>query len=354
MNQALVDKIVNAVLYEGYILYPYRPSVKNRQRWTFGGIYPRSYCEARDSGDPWSMQTECLVRPSAHCTLHVKVRFLHLTQRFVRQLDRPRHELETGEEPQCRLVDSLQVGDRRYQTWQEAVEREIVPNVGELAELPTKSERLDFTFPGSRQREPIRDEGEAIVAFVDRDRQSIRGTIELSAQQMAEDLYKMRVRIENSSSLEDVSRTSRDEAQLRTLVSTHTILEARGGEFASLIDPPGELRQMAAECRNIGAWPVLVGAPGERDAMLSSPIILYDYPEIARESPGDLFDGTEIDEILSLRILTLTDDEKQAAAAVDERVRALLHRTETLGQEQFLDLHGAMRGLRPIESGARP
>ena len=46
MNQALVDRIVNAVLYEGYLLYPYRPSVKNRQRWTFGGLYPRSYCEA--------------------------------------------------------------------------------------------------------------------------------------------------------------------------------------------------------------------------------------------------------------------------------------------------------------------
>ena len=49
---------------------------------------------------------------------------------------------------------------------------------------------------------------------------------------------------------------------------------------------------------------MLVGEEGERDTMLSSPIILYDYPQIAPESPGSLFDGTEIDEILSLRILT--------------------------------------------------
>ena len=37
-----VDQVANAVLYEGYILYPYRPSaVKNRQRWNFGVVYPR-------------------------------------------------------------------------------------------------------------------------------------------------------------------------------------------------------------------------------------------------------------------------------------------------------------------------
>ena len=82
--------------------------------------------------------------------------------------------------------------------------------------------------------------------------------------------------------------------------------------------------------------------------MLSSPIILYDYPQTAPESPGDLFDGAEIDEILSLRILTLTEDEKQAAAAVDERVRALLQRTASLTRDQFLGLHGAVRGLRTL------
>ena len=36
-----VESVVQALLYEGYMLYPYRPSsVKNRQRWTFGGVYP--------------------------------------------------------------------------------------------------------------------------------------------------------------------------------------------------------------------------------------------------------------------------------------------------------------------------
>ena len=52
MNQGLVDQIAAAVLYEGYILYPYRPSVKNRRRWTFGGIVPRAYSQSHGAGEP--------------------------------------------------------------------------------------------------------------------------------------------------------------------------------------------------------------------------------------------------------------------------------------------------------------
>jgi hydrogenase maturation protease len=81
--------------------------------------------------------------------------------------------------------------------------------------------------------------------------------------------------------------------------------------------------------------------------MLSSPIILYDYPQIAPESAGDLFDGTEIDEILALRILTLTEDEKREMRDGDERARQILERTEALPEEQFLKLHGVLRGMRP-------
>jgi hypothetical protein len=76
--------------------------------------------------------------------------------------------------------------------------------------------------------------------------------------------------------------------------------------------------------------------------MLSAPIILYDYPQLAAESPGNFFDATEIDEMLALRILTLSEDEKKAMAAVDERARALLERTETLGLKGLAELHGVV------------
>ncbi len=144
---------------------------------------------------------------------------------------------------------------------------------------------------------------------------------------------------------------NRDE-MLRSLVSAHTILRLTGGAFVSSIDPPEQLRAAASECRNIGAWPVLAGEEGQRDTVLSAPIILYDYPQIAPESPGDLFDGTEIDEILALRILTLTDAEKLEVRNGDERARLILERTEMLPPEHFQKLHGALRGLRPSTGGA--
>jgi hydrogenase maturation protease len=85
--------------------------------------------------------------------------------------------------------------------------------------------------------------------------------------------------------------------------------------------------------------------------MLSSPIILYDYPQIAPESPGDLFDGAEIDEILSLRIMTLTDEEKREMRQSDERARQILERTETMPDQQWMKLHGALRGLSSAKGG---
>ncbi len=80
--------------------------------------------------------------------------------------------------------------------------------------------------------------------------------------------------------------------------------------------------------------------------MLSSPLILYDHPEVAAESAGDLFDATEIDEILTLRTLTLTDAEKRLARATDSRAAELLDRLEDMPPELFERMHGAIRYLR--------
>ncbi|MGH7936961.1 MAG: hypothetical protein ACREFG_00510, partial [Chthoniobacterales bacterium] len=108
----------------------------------------------------------------------------------------------------------------------------------------------------------------------------------------------------------------------------------------------------AKACKQIGTWPVMMGdeGKGERDAMLSSPIILYDYPKIAPESPGDLFDGAEIDEILTLRIQTMTDEEKTEMRQVDEQARRILERTENLAEADMLKMHGVMRSPRGPQS----
>ena len=97
---------------------------------------------------------------------------------------------------------------------------------------------------------------------------------------------------------------------------------------------------------NLHTWPVLVGEEEDRDVILSSPIILYDYPQVAAESPGEMFDATEIDEILALRTMTLTDDEKAEARATDSQAAAIIDRMDTLPAEILDRLHGAVRYLR--------
>jgi len=199
----LVDRIVNAVLYEGYILYPYRPSTKNTHRWTFGGLYPRSYSEAQSGSDAWTMQTECLVEGTADTRLVVKVRFLHLMLRQVGQLETPLDALGDGPTPSFTAVASLRVGDRLLQTWQEAVEREVLLPDLRLASLLSRAWQIEFAFPGSSTREAVANPAGEIVALLLRDQQQVAGAVAVSAQQAADGLFKILVRIENRTPLAD-------------------------------------------------------------------------------------------------------------------------------------------------------
>jgi hydrogenase maturation protease len=126
------------------------------------------------------------------------------------------------------------------------------------------------------------------------------------------------------------------------------ILGVDSGEFVSLLDPPKEWQQFAAQCKNTGCFPVLVGDAGKRNMLLCSPIILYDYAQIAPESAGDFFDSTEMDEMLTLRVMTMTDEEKQEVRSAHERTRALLDRTERTAREQLMRTHGIIRDMRPV------
>jgi hydrogenase maturation protease len=348
VNLELVEKIANTVLYEGYILYPYRPSaVKNQQRWNFGALCPQSYSRAQGGTEACSMQTECLIKGDERASLYVKVRFLHLLLREVGQLETPLDELAKGVEPKFQTVAAMEVGDRIYQTWQEAVEREISLPLIIPQELSAQTQRHTFNFPSMQETEYLREPDGRLAGVIHRKQQFIECSVEVAAESAGAGLFKVCVRILNLTPLDDAKSKSRDDALMRSLVSTHTILYARDGELVSLLEPPEAFKEIAASCRNIGTWPVMAGEEGARDCMLSSPIILYDYPQIAPESAGDLFDGTEIDEILTLRIMTLTDEEKREMRGVDERARRILERTETLPLEQLMKLHGAMRSPRP-------
>jgi hypothetical protein len=282
MNFDAAEKIANAVLYEGYMLYPYRPSaIKNQQRWNFGTLYPAQYEEVRIGAERSAMHCEFLLHGNLDRKIGVCVRFLQLEVERVLEL----------------TLDDIVSGS---------------------------TTRLEF--PGKAS--------------------DIKGSIHLDVENLAPELLKVRLDLNNESEIE--STATREEVLALALSSAHLILGVDSGEFVSLLDPPGEFQQFAVQCENIGCFPVLVGDAGQRNMLLCSPIILYDYAQIAPESAGDFFDSTEMDEMLTLRVMTMTDEEKQEVRSAHERTRALLDRTERTAREQLMRTHGIIRDMRPV------
>lgn len=361
MNPDLLEKVVHAVLYEGHILYPYRSSSKkNHQRFTFGRVYPRDYSVAQNGAEPCAMQTECLLAElQASSSVMIRIRFLQPIAREIGALQGvvPRDLDAAGAEPAFDLVPELRVGEApsqaRYQTWHEAVERTVEFTATSQELLSPRT--IEFQFHASRLWEPIVGEDGKAHGIILRTQEAIAGAIEVEGKEVDKGVLKLCVRIVNMTPTPEDAPETKDPILMRTFASTHTILQIeKGGEFISLLDPPAAYASLPAQCKNIGTWPVLIGeeAHSERDTILSSPIILYDYPKIAPESPGDLFDGTEIDEILTLRVMTMTDEEKAEMRNIDEHARRILERTETMSTEHLMELHGTLRYVCPAVNPA--
>jgi hypothetical protein len=311
MNFESIEGIANAVLFEGYILYPYRSSaIKNRQRWNFGTLYPRAFSEAQRPPERWSFGAQLLVEGDQSTRLSARVRFLQLLS---------------------------PVGDSG-QEWQEGFPRSRTLEGLTIADLCVGVERV---FDLSELSEDERSTAPPV--FKARPR---TGRLKIAAARLGENLYKVDARFCNDSPADLLSRVA---VQEMAFTSAHLLVEVENGHFVSLLDPPAELRTAVQDCVQDGVFPVIAGEDGDRTRVLCSPIILYDYPQVAPESAGDFFDGTEMDEMLALRVLTLTDEEKAAIRGGDPRARAILERTEALPHEQLLKVHGAVRGLRPVQ-----
>jgi hypothetical protein len=332
------------VLYEGYLLYPYRrSSEKNRVRWQFGVLAPRGWIEARapvaetvaGSADTWRQRTECLLEARASARLWVRLRFLQLQHRSVRGRSADGEFVE---------VDELEVDGERHLTFDEAVPQEFAVAV-DLNDLGEREHTELITVPGG---EEIESSGGGAVRTV-RTRWPLSARLRLSLADAPAPfpLRRLRVDVENAVT-DQVVDAPRVEVLRRCLVASHCLLAVRDAAFLSLLDPPAWASVAAKECANLHTFPVLAGDNGGREVLLSSPIIMYDHPRLAPESPGDLFDAGEIDEILSLRTLTLTDEEKREARATDARAREIIDRVDVLPKEMFARLHGAVRSLRPV------
>ncbi|GAB3824190.1 hypothetical protein [Kribbella italica] len=311
-----VQQVADAVLFEGYVLYPYRASDgKNRVRWQFGVLMPPGYADPSERS--WS-QTDCLLDGS-EAVVTVRLRFLQAQRRTV--LDAAGGE-----------VEALETADATYVPWDEAVEQ----SVDFVVRLPDLPLRKGFSIPGGSISEDLG------VGQLRRTREPLAGVVDLSVSELPGPygVCRLRLRVENTSADGDRERAG---ALQRALIAHHVLIAAEGARFLSLLEPPEWATGYVAACENVGIFPVLAG-----DLVLSSPIILYDHPRIAPESQGDLFDATEIDEILSLRTMTLTDEEKREVRGTDPRAAAMLHRVDAMPQELLDRLHGTLRYVREV------
>jgi hydrogenase maturation protease len=202
----------------------------------------------------------------------------------------------------------------------------------------------------------LRNHRGEIVGRAVRRREHVCGLVQISTEYAAADhpllrdrpLLKVSINVENATEWDDAG-ADRDMVMRSSLIAVHTLLAVDDGSFVSLLEPSPGAEQAVAGCANDGTFPVLIGDTTTSDVMLSSPIILYDFPAVAPESAGDFCDSTEIDEILALRVMTLTDAEKAEARGTDPRAAAIVDRCDDMPAEIWSRLHGAVRSLRPVD-----
>jgi hypothetical protein len=346
MSLQEVRRVADAVLYEGYILYPYRASAqKNRSRWQFGVLMPPGYTAA-DPSENSIMRAECVFEHKGQPTVAVTLRFL--------QVQRRRTEPGAND-----LANDAEVPA----VWDEAVEQEvtmIAPSqalLGDDGNGNAGGTVISFAAPDGEETETTTS-----GARVTRRREPLTGTVSVRAAPLPGPWQAMRLTVEvaNESGLPgevarggEPFRLNRDAALPAALVSAHLIITVDGGAFVSMTDPPEWASAEVAACRSTGCWPVLAGPAGSRRVMLAAPIILPEHPQVAKESPGELYDGTEIDEILTLRTLALSAQEKAAARATDPRAAALIDRVDAMDAPTMARLHGTLR-VPPAGTGHKP
>ncbi|MRH88396.1 hypothetical protein GFY24_13230 [Nocardia sp. SYP-A9097] len=319
-GSAAVRAVADAVLYEGYLLYPYRASSrKNQSRWQFGVLGPRDAARS-GLGEDSEISAQCLIDAGAGASIRLAVRFLHLQRR-------------EAQDPAGTPIGELTVGARSWITWDEAVEGEIA-----LGPLPMTNVTLPLDVPGGAEVEEIGDAEGNPAGRLMRTRRGLTGELTLVTEADGAHM-RLTVRIRN---IGQPAADTRD-AIARSFIVAHVIAELEGAQFISLLEPEPDAAAAVARCVQHRCFPVLAGAPGDRGTLLISPIILYDYPEIAEESRGALFDSTEIDEILTLRVMTMTDEEKAQARATDPRAAQIIDRCDAMTPESMRELHGALR-----------
>lgn len=320
--------LADAVLYEGYVLYPYRAtSPKNQIRWQWGVLMPEDVV-ARDSSERSGNRTD-VVLDGRHAHLHLTVRFLQVQRRTV-------------EDAAGRSVDRLDAGDTTYLCWDEARQHDVDLDVDPADGLDTVVE-----IPGGVEHEVL----PGSVGRLVRERLPLRVGVRAEVVQPTGPYVVTLVRIRVTNLTAPGDGATRPEWLRRALVACHLLLETTDAAIISQLDPPQWAAGFVAGCAHEGVFPVLAGPPGQHRVALSSPIILYDHAELAPESETAFFDALEVDELLSLRTATLSDQERREVRGTDPRAARVLGDVDAMPPELWDRLHGTVRYLEQMSGG---
>lgn len=278
-----VDELVRTLLYEGYALYPYTPgATKNATPTPFGIVYPPAYAvESPTTYDHLRLQCIAEVEDVQTARLSIDVHFL---------------------EP---------AGERH-----EGIERRVTLPATSLAELGSEAATVPFGFD------------------------AVQGHLRVGAQAFHGGLVRVTASVHNETEVQD--GLDRPGALRSSLLSTHVVARiadsGRAAGFISPTAPPEHAATANMACANVNTFPVL--ASREDDVVVGCAIVLPDHPQLAPESRGDLFDGTEIEEALLLHVLALSADEVDEISKQDPAIREMVRRAAATTPEEFAKLRG--------------
>ena len=238
-------RVADAVLFEGYLLYPYRASAqKNRLRWQFGVLTPPGFPD-----EPDRSRTEVLLERRPGAVLHLRLRFLQLRARSVHDTERPpRRRAGRRRRPALPLGGGRAAGGRRRAPRRRAGRSHTVP----------------FALPAEHDVEPVTG------GRVERRCLPLNGRLVVAAEPLPGpyDVLRLRIDVVNDSACPDGA--PREVALRTSLIAAHTLVAVTAGAFLSATDPPEWALPATRELDNRHTWPVLAGPDGRTDLLLSS------------------------------------------------------------------------------------
>ncbi|MDQ6843719.1 MAG: hypothetical protein M3Z92_05095 [Bacteroidota bacterium] len=337
----ILENLTRTLLYEGYSLFPYhRNAIKNQKPIPFGVVYPADY-NAFNMHAHSEMHTDCIVTGDGDLMINVTVRFLHLKKTEVFQINAGADSDENNFSP----IYEISVNGELYQAGWQTIERKINSGDLRIGQLVDNPKTLSISFDKVFKSKFIWDlngeiTGKQIISIL-----PIEGTVTIKAipVENMENAYRVIVFITNSTPVENANEISRDEISRQSFLSTNTILNTTTGEFISLQNPGEKWVSIIEQCQNKGTWPILIDENNK--TLLSSPIIVYDYPKINPRSNGDLFDSLEIEEALILHFSVMSDEEKNKIAQSDEKLRSMLNKVGQVTPNEIINLHGGFSSI---------